>query len=89
MYCYCLSYSDHTYNSRNKQPKGTVIVLVILTTLTIALINNQCTVSVLVMPTTLTCLSKQPKGTVIVLVILTTLAIVLINKQKVLLLSSL
>jgi len=29
MYCYCLTYTDHTYNNLNKQPKGTVIVLVI------------------------------------------------------------
>jgi hypothetical protein len=52
MYCYCLSYTDHTYNSLNKQPEGTVIVLVIPTILTIVLINNQCTVIVLVIPTT-------------------------------------
>ena len=26
MYCYCLSYTDHTYNSLNKEPEGTVIV---------------------------------------------------------------
>ena len=73
MYCYCLSYTEHTYNSLNKQPKGTVIVLVIPTTLTIVLISNQCTVSVLVIPTTLTSLNKQQKGTLIVLVISTTL----------------
>ena len=60
----------------NKQPKGMVIVLVIPSTLTIVLINNQCTVSVLVISTSLTSLSKQPKGTVIVLVIQTTLTIV-------------
>ena len=87
MYCYCLSYTDHINNSLNKQQKGTVIVLVIPTTLTIIFINNQCTVSVLVKPTTLASLNKQPKDTVIVLVIPTTLAIVLINNQTVLLLS--
>jgi hypothetical protein len=87
MYWYCLSYTDHTYNSLNKQPKGTVIGLVIPITLTIVLINNQCTVSVLVIPTTLTSLNKQPKGTVIILVIPTTLTTVLINTQMVLLLS--
>ena len=27
MHCYCLSYTDHTYNNLNKQPKVTVIVL--------------------------------------------------------------
>jgi hypothetical protein len=75
MYCYCLSYTDHTYNSLNKQPEGTVIVLVIQTTLTIVLINNQCIVIVLVIPTTLTSLNEQPKGTVIVLAIPTTLTI--------------
>jgi hypothetical protein len=57
------------------------------TTLTIVLINNQCTVSVLVIPTTLTSLSKQPKGTGIVFAMHITLAKVLINNQTVLLLS--
>jgi hypothetical protein len=32
---YYISYSDHTYNNLTKQPKGTVIVLVIPTTFTI------------------------------------------------------
>ena len=76
MYCYCLSNTDHTYNSLNKQKKGTVIGLVIPTTLTIVLINNQFTVSVLVIPTTLTILNKQPKGTLIILAIPTTLIII-------------
>ena len=76
MYCYYLSYTDHTYNSLNKQPKGTVIVSVIPTTLKIVLIKNQCTVSVLVILTTITSLNNQPKGTVIVLVIPATPTIV-------------
>jgi hypothetical protein len=42
----------------------------------IKIIVSVCTVSVLVIPTTLTSLNKQPKGTVIVLAIPTTLAII-------------
>ena len=78
MYFYCLSYTDHTYNSFNKQPKGTVSVLVIPTTLTIVLINNQ---TVLLLSSSYTDhtynnLNKQSKGTVIVLVIPTTNTII-------------
>jgi hypothetical protein len=53
--CYCLSYTNHTYNSLNKQLSGTVIVLVIPTTLTHSL-NKQPkgTVIFLVIPTPLT-----------------------------------
>jgi hypothetical protein len=56
MYCYCLSYTDHTYNSLDKLPKGPVIVLAISTTLTIVNKQQNGTAIVLVIPTTLTIL---------------------------------
>jgi hypothetical protein len=49
-----VSYTDNTYNSLNKQPQGTVIVLVIPITLTIVKIQQNGTAIVLVIPTTLT-----------------------------------
>ena len=54
MYCYCLSYSDHTYNNLNKQPKCTVIVS--YTDHTYNSLNKQPkgNVIVLVIPTPLT-----------------------------------
>ena len=54
MYCYSLSYSDHTYNNLNKQPKGTVIFS--YTDHIYNSLNKQPkgTVIVLVIPTTLT-----------------------------------
>ena len=54
MYCYCLRYIDHTYNYVNTHLKGTVIVLVIPTTLTSLNKKPKGTVIILVIPTTLT-----------------------------------
>ena len=54
MYCYCLSYTYHTYNSLNKQLKCTVIGLVIPTTLNSLNKKPKCNVIVLIIPTTLT-----------------------------------
>jgi hypothetical protein len=65
MYCYCLSYTNHTYNNLNKQPQDTVIVLVIPTTLTTILINNQkVLLSFLIyINHTYNSLNKQPRAT--------------------------
>ena len=54
MYCYCLSYIDHTYNNLYKQLKCTVIGLVIPITLNSLNKQPKCTVIVLIIPTTLT-----------------------------------
>jgi ethanolamine transporter EutH len=55
----CLSYADHTYNNLNTQPKGTVIVLVIPTTLTIVNKQQKGPAIVLVIPTTLTIILRN------------------------------
>ena len=54
MYCYWVSYTDHTYNNLNKQLKCTVIGLVIPITLNSLNKQPKCTVIVLIIPTTLT-----------------------------------
>ena len=72
MYCYCLSYIVHTYINLNKQPKGTVIVLVITIKPTIVLINSKRYCHCLSYTDyTYNNLNKQPNDTVIVLVIST------------------
>jgi ethanolamine transporter EutH len=55
----CLSYAHHTYNNLNTQPKGTVIVLVIPTTLTIVNKQQKGPAIVLVIPTTLTIILRN------------------------------